>query len=442
MRKALFALTICALLASNALAVENTATLNSDITQKKYQRKTAVSVGEMELQKPFVILPVIDNTRKRPRKIANYMYQITNNEIDPLTKLFYNYVITQRFDKLIILPNKVILITKTGEATLNTNLPQPSIPQGIDFKTYKQNVENYLNTQIAPVMEKLLEITLDQRYKELPEQEKMTFITQKAKELGLTAEVAEKLMNSGFAFATYIPTIKGNLTINKSILAGTSNPYNAQISLEAQPVILIYRFDGDKKTFVPYKQIVADSGITSQSISLKRPVYSPRYYRNLFDRTLALTIKAAAINAGMELKEDDNFAIFSPAEEVEGNSFKAKVGVAEAIRIDAPFDIYEFENGKKVYKGFGKARDVAYNCEIESTNKTKFDLVKGNVEEYDQLREHPWSGVLFGIQAGVTPFSVTEVAGQSASGGGDWATFRITIDADLGYIANSKALSE
>ncbi|WP_457567673.1 hypothetical protein [Desulfurobacterium sp.] len=456
MRKALFVATLVlsVTLGGQAIAVENGGILNADTTQKKYERKTAVSVGELELEKTTVTLPVIDNTKKREAKLITdlfraisgntvYVYPVTSNQIDSLTELFYKYVITQRFDKLIILPNKVILLTKTGEATINTNLPEPDIKQEADFNSYKRSVENYLNTKIAPVMKKLMEVTLDRRYLELPEREKATFITQKAKELGLTAEIAEKLMNSGFAFATYIPTIKGYLSLNiSSGLEKVTAPYNAKLTLQAQPVILIYKFDGDKGKFYFYKKIKADSGVTTESKPLKFPVYNQAFYANLFNRTLTTTIKAAAINAGMELKKDDNFAIFTPAEEVEGGTFKAPIGVAEAIRVDAPFDVYEFKDGKRVYKGFGKAKEVAYNCEAESTNKTSFKLIKGSVEEYDLLREHPWSGVLFGIQVGSTPFTVTEIAGYTASGGGDWSTFRITVDADLGYIRNSRLLSE
>ncbi|OMH40074.1 hypothetical protein [Desulfurobacterium indicum] len=454
MKKALFALTICLALTGNVFAVENTTTLTSDITQKKYERKTAVSIGELEFQKTFVRLPVIDNTKKGAADVITsiirsatgntvYTYPITDAQIEELTRIFYKYVITQRFDKLNILPDQVILMTKTGEATLNAQLPQPSIPQGIGLNEYRSKVERYLNGNIAPIMKKLMEITLDQRYRELPEQEKATFITQKAKELGLTAEVAEKLMNSGFAFATYIPTIEGAFSLNISQgLEKLAAPYNAKISLQAKPILLVYKFDGDKGKFTFYKEIKGDSGATIESKPLKAPIYNQAFYQDLFNKVLFTTVKAAAINTGMKLKEDDDFAIFTPAEEVEDKTFKAKIGVAETIRIDAPFDIYEFENGKKVYKGFGKAREVAYNCEINSTNKTKFALIRGKVEEYDLLREHPWSGVLFGIQFGTTPFTVTEVAGYTADGGGDWNTFRVTIDADLGYIRNSKTLSE
>ncbi|WP_456437371.1 hypothetical protein [Desulfurobacterium sp.] len=454
MKKALFTLTIYLALTGNVFAVENTGTLTSDITQKKYERKTAVSIGELEFQKTFIRLPVIDNTKRGAANVITsiirsvtgntvYTYPITDAQIEELTRTFYKYVITQRFDRLIILPDQVILMTKTGEATLNVQLPQPSIPQGIGLNEYISKVERYLNSNIAPIMKKLMEITLDQRYRELPEQEKATFITQKAKELGLTAEVAEKLMNSGFAFATYIPTIEGAFSLNISQgLEKLTAPYNAKISLQAKPILLVYKFDGDKGKFTFYKEIRGDSGATIESKPLKAPIYNQAFYRDLFNKTLFTTVKAAAINTGMKLKEDDNFAIFTPAEEVEDKTFKAKIGVAEAIRIDAPFDIYEFENGKKVYKGFGKAREVAYNCEINSTNKTKFDIIKGKAEEYDLLREHPWSGILFGIQGGMTPFTVTEVAGYTADGGGNWGTMRVTIDADLGYIRNSKLLSE
>ncbi|SNR75605.1 hypothetical protein [Desulfurobacterium atlanticum] len=450
-------LTLSLLFSGVAYGVENTQAIYSDVTQKRYERKAALSVGELVFSSTTVTVPVVDNTKKGTASfIAGlvraatgqnaYTYKVSKNQIDDLTKLFYKYVITQRFDKILLLPDKAVIITKTGEMVADTGLPSPGIPQEISYSDFKNRVESYLNSKVAPVVGQLLSASMDQRYKELPEKEQMTFITQKAKELGITADVADKLMNSGFAFATYIPSVSGVLTLNvssgldKILVAGA--PYNAKMTLEMKPKVIIYKFNPGTGKFEFYKEIKAESGKTTEIMPLTSIVYGAQYYKNLFDKAISTTAKAAALNAGMKLKEDDNFAVFAPAEEVSGSTFKAAVGVAEAIRVDAPFDVYEFKDGEKVYKGFGKTRKVAANCDENSIDKTELTLIKGNVEEYDLLREHPWSGVLIGLQAGFTPFTVSEVAGYPADGGGTWSTIRLRFDADLGYIRNSKALSE
>ena len=59
-----------------------------------------------------------------------------------------------------------------------------------------------------------MEDSAKQRYAELPEKEQATFITTKAKELGMSANVIRQLMNSAFVFASHVDKIhaEGKLT--------------------------------------------------------------------------------------------------------------------------------------------------------------------------------------------------------------------------------------
>ncbi len=435
---------------SSALAVENTALLESNATVKKYQRKTAVGVGNAVYQSTSVSFTFKDNTKKgKAGKILSsllksatgankFTYQITPPLIEGSSKELYDFIITQRFDKLLLLNDKVILITKTKEFVLNQAVPLPKLPQGESFGEFKRNVEDYLNKNVAPIMQKLLEVSMSQRYKELPEREKMTFITQKAKELGIPLEVAERLMNTGFAFAAYVPTLP---TGSLSVEVGPFGKYSANMKMQYKVRVLSFKFDPDSGKFKFYREFDGDSGVVGESLAVPSVYYTPQPYRPLFEKTFLLASKAAAINVNMKLKQDDNFAIFSVAEDVRGREFGSKIGVAESIRMDEPFSVYEYVNGKRKFTGFAKVRQVAFNCEDES-KKSKFELIKGKVSDYDQLREYPWTGVLFGVEVGSTTYKINKLDIYDADGGGTWATLRIYVDADLGYLLNSKALSE
>ncbi|NPA39610.1 MAG: hypothetical protein GXO57_04110 [Thermodesulfobacteria bacterium] len=437
---------------SQAYGVENPTLLYSNYTLKHYQRKTVLTLGDLEFKHLWVRIPVIDLTKKSLAKLVtlslraltkNLVYKYPIKDADKLSRLFYRYVCTQRFDKVILSQKKSFILTKTKVIEVRKGLVLPPIPQGLSFFTYENRVKTILNQRVAPILRKLLEKSLEVRYRELPERERMTFFTQTAKELGITIQLAKKLMNTGFAFAAYVSGIDGRLTLkfSKGVRKAIS-PYQAELCLRLSITLIIYKFDPQTKRFVFYKEIRASSGTTCVVKSLYYVVYSKNFYYPLFKKALMKAIKAAAINAYYQLKKDDNFAIYAPAEEVSGNEIQASIGLAEAIRIDAPFDIYEFVNGKRVYKGFGKVRFVANDCSLNSIKKSRIRLIKGSVEAYDLLREHPWTGVFVGLAVGVEPFSVKSIGSYEASGGGKWLTFKLTTKGDLGFIRNSKNLAD
>ncbi len=439
---------IFAVFSSSAHAVEKERLLNSDVTQKKYERKAVIGleVGlskkklKLKLECPVKVCGFI------PRKFTYFINEDLREEI---SQKIYDWIITQRFDKIVITPKKAYIITAKKIIGVNKgNIPNFSFGVG-DYKEFKRAVEEYLNTKLSPIVEKLMSSALEQRYKELPEKEQETFITLRAKELGIPVEVARRLMNSAFVFAVYVKFKDKNGYIScffdkENLLLG-KGPYHTDIEVPTEIKVLVYKFNADKGKFMFYKEFKGSSGFgVSESQDLFHP---PRVFstEDLFEKSLIASIKASGISVNTVLKADENFAIYATVDELGGNWFyrivKSDIGVLEDLRVDAPYWVREDINGKMVDVGFIKARKVFINC--NKRGFSEFQLIRGGVGLKDQLKEHPWTGLLIYLEGGQETYKLTKFdIYDMSSGGGTFSVFKIGANLDLGYALNSPDFSE
>ncbi len=457
-------------LVGKGIALEKVSAIEAAETQKKYERKAVLAV-DMGLSTRSVKAVVKECQKKNPlqekcRTVGMWEYQITQKVEDELAKEIYDWLITQRYDKLIIGVDKALVIT--ASQVMKFEIPPQrffSFDTG-PLSEFETRVSSYLNESLAPIVADLLSAALEVRYQELPEKEQATFMAQKAKELGIPLEVAEKLMSSAFVFAVYYQPMAGEVKVyRKRGLLGTIY-YNVKIDVPSKLTLLVYRFDPNARSFSLYfkKPITGYSG-KGTGVSQKFSAFPVRDSTvKLFEKSLIMSARAAGISVSTTLKEDDNFAIFATADRVEGNKVYSQIGVLEDLRIDAPYVVRQKREGKTTTVGFVKARHVANNCykyvECPSDDEvcvreknsdenrfSRFALIKGKVEFKDQLREHPWTGVFFTAGLGMESFSINsaeDLWGESTfdSGGGSFGVLRLSLLGDLGYTMNSKALSE
>ena len=457
---------------SSAKAVENVSQLYSTQTQKKYQRKAVMG---LDIGLPSRTLPVIIKyCANRCRIEGTWNYYISPQIEKGVEKEIYDWLITQRFDKVIISPDEAIIITAGSKEKLPISYGKFFSFDVGSYNEFKKAVEDYLQ-QLSDTVSKLLSSAMEARYEELPEKEKETFITTKAKELGIPVEIAKKLMSSAYVFALYMEPEPGKLgvlntstgatlkiTPKRKLLGGIE--YKASFDIPAKAKLLIYKFDPDQKKFVFYKELKGESG-AGVGESATYPVYPTQAMtEGLFAKTMVLTAKAVGINLNAQLKKDDNFAIFSTVDKVSGNKIYSKIGVIEDLRIDAPYIVKEFRNGKWENVGWAKARHVAINCyqyitcppgnntctqEKQSDKNifSRFDLIKGKVAFKDQLREHPWTGLFLYGGIGIDRCTLNKLEDalttyNFSKGGGTFVVGKIGAALDLGYVFNSKFLSE
>ena len=452
------------MLFSSLLAVEDTSLLEGDDTVKVYERKAVMGVGHIGFQQdeisaamayceasengmdcvPWSVLPLISVPVTEKSKIY-------------AAKTFYEWTITNRMDK-IILGNDVALVMTRGD---EIKMATPGIPNFVsetsNLKKFRSKVERYLNS-LKNIFGELLDASLEERYSELPEKEQETFITTKAKELGISADFASRLLSSAFVFAPHVSSVGGvgqvihaNINIPKVPGMKALPAYSVVVTLNVNVDFLIYHYNYKKKKFELYKKITGKSGpVPAQETSAVIP--TPGMATKAFNKAFRDAMKAASINASYELKKDDNFALFIPVKSVEdGKKIETTMGVMEDIRVDHPFAINETVDGKVVNKGWARARKIAKNCpNSKSDEMTLIKVTNGEAEEGDQLREHPWTGLFlnFGLGSNATVFNHYRKYYQGQYykgffGNGFLApSFHVGALFDLGYMTDSAAASE
>ena len=102
---------------SQAGAVQNISTISATETQKKYQRKAVMGV---DIGLPKRDLPVaVEYCDQKCSPKGIWHYQITPQIEEHVAKEIYDWLITQRFDKVIISPSNAIIITAGSKQEIN-----------------------------------------------------------------------------------------------------------------------------------------------------------------------------------------------------------------------------------------------------------------------------------------------------------------------------------
>ncbi len=453
MKKILSVLFFCLFFQSLA-AVEDVSLLQADETQKTYERKAVMGFGDIGFMQNSVRVPMRycevdeDGRGKCIPWTFSVNYPLDEKEKLKAAKIFYQWTITNRFDKIILGNNEAFMRTKGGEVRLDTGGKIPAFHAGTsDRATFRRRLEHYLNSDVRKVFGNLLDASAEQRYSELSEKEQETFMAAKAKELGISAAFAKKLLDSSYIFAAHVAPIGGaGKVVRSRHKSAITNRYyyafNIEIELAVDVVFMIYHYNFEAKRFEHYGDIVGHSGAISGSTDVALQIIpTPKQVMAVFNDTFRTAIKAAALNANYQLKQDDNFAIFMPVKSSDGKKIESGFGVMEDIRIDHPFEILETVDGKTQRKGFARAREVSLNCN-DSAAPTIIKVTNGDAEEGDQLREYPWTGLYFYLGAGsnavVSKKDDYSQLGDMISAPG----FHLGTMFDMGYVMNRSALSE
>lgn len=440
------------LLLTNLVAQSKISETMADDSQKKWVRKAVIGVEPVFIEKKDIKALVKKCENKECKPIGFFQYKLSDDDINQISWYVYDWLITSRYDRITIGNNTSIITTKNNQIAVD-------LPKRLSFKsgnalTFEKDIEKY-----SLIMQKLLNVAVNERYSELSEKEQETFIVTKAKETGLAAEFISILMNSAYMFAVNIKDITADGTIRKvekNDPSGkvASSGYSLSFQIDMKADVIIYKYDPETKKFTHYKTIKARSGgfllnmmgLGAGAFDAKVFPYAPgvnsKEAEIVWKNSLNSATKALGISGNYELKKDDNFAIFAPVQEVDGSSIYASCGISEDIRVDHPMAIQEYRDGEVVVTGYAKARKTGKNCN-DPLNTTRFRRIKGSVEEGDQLREHPWTGLMFSFGGGVKDygFSFLEddkrlILGGIMGGG------QLGFSLDLGYATDIRFFSE
>jgi len=417
----------------------------SDETQKKYERKMFAAIERTGFESFSISVPVkFCKSLASCQPEGNWNYYVTPELREQLSRELFDWFITARFDKVFISNSQI------GVATKN-NIKIFQIPNEVNGFTFKNSgsgeyfgaVKNYLNKSYANVAKALINSTLKKRAAESAEQEEQTFSATKAKDAGLSTVIIKKLQDTAYAMAIYITKPDGFVII-KPIETNGVTTYSTIFSLNLPVKVRIFKYNPKSEKFENYGENIEASGGQSfyTTINLTKPTQADG--EKIFRSSIMLAAKATGVNGSYQIKKDDNFAVFAPVSEVDGNSVKAKIGIAEDLRVDAPYRIMEKIDGDFQNKGWGKARKICFNC--EQKGESEFSLISGNAEEADLMREEPWTGFFLTLGGGFQTLRLIEKKDLDKTGKhtlfGNWYGGRAGFAFDLGYATNTRWLSE
>jgi len=423
----------------------------SDATQKRYERKAALATMDIGLEASELELPV-QYCKKVGKEmkcspLANWRYTIDPVVEEAAAREIFDWIVTQRLDRILLQGDMVHMQTARTEHSIRVpHLAGFQFGVG-EHESFRKTAEKWLDQRASRAVGSVLRKGVTARYKELPEQERGTFVANAAKGAGMPVEFVGKLMNSAYAFFVYLQRPTGTVTITEATRTIVRDGkkievkvWDTSVGLAANAKTLIYHYSTDTNRFEFYSELAGASGggISSGRSFPTRPTSEDTY--DLFKESVAVAIRAVGINLNTELKADDNFAIIFSADSVDGGNVGGDVGVIEDIRVDAPAVITRTIDGVKVEVGFVKAREVSLNC--DERKPTQFELVSGESEVGDQLREHPWTGLMAGGGFEMASYTLTNFGGIAAKGGGAFKGLGIGLELDLGYAMNASFLSE
>ncbi len=427
--------------------------MKSDDTVRRYERKAVMGLGDIGFSQDSVRINMQYCTTRdnRYRCIPwsfNVNYPLGYNEKLKAARTFYDWTITNRFDKIIMGDGTADMITREGHVSIPTGELVQYFRSGTgSLNSFQNRLESYLNGALKENLGDLLDASVTQRYLELSEREQETFMTTKARDLGITADFIRVLINSSYIFAAHVQPVNGRGKVvrreRRTVDGRRVNYWDIEFEIPINVTFLIYSYNGETRQFSLYKKLTASSGVVSGSTDSFFVVPTPSQVMAAFNDTFQTAIKAASINANYQLKEDDNFALFMPVKAVRGSKIETEFGVMEDIRVDHPFTVMAMVDGEMVNKGYVRARNISKNCSPGYNEPTIMQISSGNVEEYDLLREYPWTGLFFNLGFRMDSLRVVGKEGVDDIGGLFLAPgFHLGGSINLGYATNSQSLSE
>ena len=368
-----------------------------------------------------------------------------------------NVLVTPRYDQLFITPSGLKLITPTSDMNVDLDLISNPPPYVLpSYRAFKENLLRTLN-ELAPAIARAQGVLNSERYLELPDRERGTFMAEQAKSAGIPLSVFERLTQSTYAFTVYIPRVSGSITVTKVVEEGEATYYSTDLEAPLNTKLIVFRFDGEQFNIDLETRYGRSFGSRlgqslagrSNSRSSSPPTISDA--QGLFRRTFNASLRDSYITIGNELKKDRRFALTAPISEGP-TGFTMPIGRKEGIRARHPFRIYRTVDGKERPMGRVRIDTIGDNCtEAKPSALTRRG---GSIEDFDLAVEEPYGGSYWGLGGGASTLPpnlktrgvqlnahyISDLAYVSNSTGlNDWYLY---VSGAIGGYSNSVAMAE
>ncbi|MEO0094217.1 MAG: hypothetical protein ABIK67_08205, partial [candidate division WOR-3 bacterium] len=202
---------------------------------------------------------------------------------------------------------------------------------GVDAMTQERLAEA-LEAIFVPEIVKILSINKEIRAKEfVDQQERINFLTTKAKESGITADDLEKVMNAGYLFIPFISAFAHNISGNR-----------IDVSIEGGIIWYHISTTSDPPRLIPL--------VKKSSNAFGTAIIGKKYYEFMLGgeeltaeefATLG-AVKAYVKNLQILTREIPEFRLSAEIISAYGGNIVFKLGTKEGLKIDDKLDIVEF----------------------------------------------------------------------------------------------------
>jgi len=239
---------------------------------------------------------------------------------------------------------------------------------------------------IAPEIIKYLDVSKELRAQNLvSEVQKNSFIAIKAKELGVTAEQMEQVMNSSYIYVPFISKYK---------LKKEKDEKDLSVSVSGG-LIWFHIIAGDEPQVEKLATIRSDATSSAE----KKKVYDFEGKKiDAEEYVYRTAVQTLTMNLQVLTRGIDMFKLTAPIADVDGRTIRFPLSKAEGIRMDEPFFVGEYsetKNGKIKFRqsGFVRVGTVSDPNKPGKQLSTAWAVKKGDWVRGMTILEHPRIGV-------------------------------------------------
>lgn len=281
-------------------------------------------------------------------------------------------------------------VNKVPDKISRTLRNQISTARGLEDEIMQKALESYL----LPEISKILDVEKEIRARGfVDETEKNSFIAQKAKELGVSADHMLEVMNSAYIFLPYIDKLKAKNHKKDS----DDKDDKDKVNVDVNGGVIIYKinYEGDYS-------IVKIGEISSTAFSSAKKKKSDTW-NNAKNKAFIETAETLGTNLRIEIQKMEDFKLKTQLRHVEGLHVQFPLGNREGLKLDRPYWVGEWrenKKGKQYFKkdGFVRIGKVADNKTDANALSEGYIIHKGNWARGMTLVEHPTLGIDFAFK--------------------------------------------
>lgn len=240
-----------------------------------------------------------------------------------------------------------------------------------------------ISRELGPTIIKVLDIEKEARAQNLvTETQRNSFIVLKAKEMGITAEQLEQVLNSAYLYVPYV--------INYKLKEPKKDEKDYSVELEVG-LIYYHLIVGDEPQFERITSIQSSGMATAEkdkNYEVNGQKVSPA------DFAFFTAAQTVALNLQIKTRDIAIFRLLTPIAAIERRTVYFPLGRQEGVRLDEPFyvgEYYQSPDGKLKFRqsGFVRVTQVADKNKPGKQLSQAYAIKKGDWARGMTMKEHP-----------------------------------------------------